>query len=171
MASGREKTAGRCGETWPSVRRKKRSQTKRWNDWNASSLGLHILKSSLLNVFLMLFGYMKQSHVQIWSDGCGFVFTAVVQATDGELPDVVYCRLFFVSLHASDSSNHSAELPVSWITGQISCCMISMIWYQLDTAPKICSIHNNYALLQNNKFLVIVCPRQETTLHEELHSC
>lgn len=76
---------------------------------------------------------------------CGFVFTAVVQATDGELPDVVYCRLFFVFLHASDSSYHSAELSVSWITGQITCCMISR--YQLDTPPKIFNIHNNFILL------------------------
>lgn len=79
---------------------------------------------------------------------CGFIFTAVVQATDGELPDVVYCRLFFVSLHASDGSHHSAELSVNWITGQITCCMISI--YQLYSPLKIFSISNNFILLQNN---------------------
>lgn len=39
-----------------------------------------------------------------------FVFTAVVQTNDGELQDVVHCRLLRVPPHSLNSSHHSSEL-------------------------------------------------------------
>lgn len=44
MASGRERTAGRCGGTWPSVRRKKRSHHRRYGNQNVSSSRVNLLQ-------------------------------------------------------------------------------------------------------------------------------